>query len=78
MSDWLVVVGVWLVLMTAVWALSRWRPSYQRLLKKNPEKSQELAAELISGQRYGTHPGQPPHDPIGRIGRDDVDFGNPF
>jgi hypothetical protein len=65
--------------MTLVWLLMRWRPSFKRMLCRNPEKAVEFAQQLINEERYGTRDGLPPPDPFGSTpsAHASLRFGNP-
>jgi len=64
-------------LMTLAWLVMRWRPSYRRLQRRNPEKAAEYAQQLIDEERYGTRDRLPPSDPFSSSAHECLRFGNP-
>jgi len=54
---------------TAVWALSRWRPSFRRLQRRDPEAAALLGEQLINHRRYGTEDGLPQRNTFMKVGR---------
>jgi len=75
---WILIPGA-IGCITLAWVLMRWRPSYRRMLRRNPEKAVEYAQQLINEERYGTRGGLTPSDPFDSIpsGRENLRFGNP-
>jgi len=73
---WILVLTA-LGLMTLAWLVLRWRPNYQRMLRRNPEKAVEYAQQLINEERYGRRDGRPPADPLSPCAGQSLGFGNP-
>lgn len=74
---WIVVLTA-LGCMTSAWLVLRWRPSYRRLQRRNPEKAAEYAQQLINEERYGTRDGLPPSDLFSSSAHESLRFGNPY